>query len=317
MDRVLLIIDDIQYSRHVEITLRKVGFDVEALTNEFNLAETILTFNPDYIICRGNTNRLSVHSVGRKLKDASTKFFGKVFLIFPEGYKITPEDVTKLRMDMILFDPLSTLKLAMHLFAFSQQDFETVRDKLLKFAITDNVFRNYEQGILKSIGKTLDAEIQIISSMQALPISGESEKVEIKGAEKSQDEDLLFAAEQFLAVEPQGENRPITEQEPDYTPSSLPAFPKPEPLSKEAIVRINREIQGVAEELPLRIEHYTILLKDVDQNLAIGLKRRQARAETAKLHLELMNEQKTDEKREKSHHDEKVRFTQALFQKKK
>ena len=60
MDRVLLIIDDIQYSRHVEMTLRKVGFDVESLSNEFNLAETILTFNPDYVICRGNTNRLSV-----------------------------------------------------------------------------------------------------------------------------------------------------------------------------------------------------------------------------------------------------------------
>ena len=253
MDRVLLIIDDIQYSRHVEMTLRKVGFDVEALSNEFNLAETILTFNPDYVICRGNSNRLSVHSVGRKLKDASTKFFGKVFLIFPEGYKITPDDVTKLRMDMMLFDPLSTLKLAMHLFAFSQQDFETVRDKLLKFAITDNTFRNFEQGILKSIGKTLDAEIQIISSMENLPISTESENVEVKGAVATQDEDLLFAADQFSVIQPQSETKPVTEQEPDYAPQSVPAFPKPDSLSEEAIIRINMEIQAVAGELPLRL----------------------------------------------------------------
>lgn len=316
MDRVLLIIDDIQYSRHVEMTLRKAGFDVESLSNEFNLAETILTFNPDYVICRGNTNRLSVHSVGRKLKDAATKFFGKVFLIFPEGYKITPEDITKLRMDMMLFDPLSTLKLAMHLFAFSQQDFEAVRDKLLKFAITDNTFRNYEQGILKSIGKTLDSEIQIISSMQALPISAENETIEIKGAEKSAGDDLLLAAENLTVGEPQSESEPTIEQEPDYTPSSRPTFPEPEPLSKEAIMRISMEIQGVEEELPLRIDHYTHLLREVDQNLATGLKKRQARAETAKLHLELMNEQKTDEKKQKSHHDDKVRFAQAMFSKK-
>lgn len=317
MDRVLLIIDDIQYSRHVEITLRKVGFDVESLGNEFNLAETILTFNPDYVICRGNTNRLSVHSVGRKLKDASTKFFGKVFLIFPEGYKITPDDVTKLRMDLMLFDPLSTLKLAMHLFAFSQQDFETVRDKLLKFAITDNTFRSYEQGILKSIGKTLDAEIQIISSMEGLSISGESDAIEVKGTtEKDQDEDLVQAAERLLTVEPQSKTKAATEQEPDYNPASVPAFPKPESLTEEIIIKINMEIQAVAEELPLRTDHYTILLREVDQNLASGLKKRQARAETTKLHLELMNENKTDEKRQKTQHDEKVRFTQALFQKK-
>ncbi len=317
MDRVLLIIDDIQYSRHVEITLRKVGFDVETLSNEFNLGETILMFNPDYVICRGNTNRLSAHSVGRKLKDSSTKFFGKVFLIFPEGYKITPEDVTKLRMDLMLFDPLSTLKLAMHLFAFSQQDFETVRDKLLKFAITDTTFRNYEQGILKSIGKTLDAEIQIISSMEGLSISGESDIIEVKDTnEKPQDEDLFFAAEKFLPVEPQSKTKAATEQEPDYIPSSVPAFPQPATISEESIIRINMEIHAVAEELPLRIDHYTILLREVDQNLAIGLKKRQARAETAKLHLELMYENKTDEKRQKTQHDLKVQFAQALFQKK-
>ncbi len=317
MDRVLLIIDDIQYSRHVEITLRKVGFDVETLGNEFNLSETILTFNPDYVICRGNTSRLSVHSIGRKLKDSSAKFFGKVFLIFPENYKITPDDVTKLRMDMILFDPLSTLKLAMHLFAFSQQDFETVRDKLLKFAITDNTFRNYEQGILKSAGKTLDTEIQIISNMEGLSISGESNTIEVKGtAEQTQDEYLVLAAEQFLTIEPQSETKAATEQESDYKPSSVPAFPKPAALTEEAVIRINMEIQAVSEELPLRIDHYTILLREIDQNLAVGLKKRQARAETAKLHLELMNENKTDEKREKTQHDLKVQFAQALFQKK-
>ena len=325
MDRVLLIIDDIQYSRHVEMTLRKVGFDVEALSNEFNLAETILTFNPDYVICRGNTNRLSVHSVGRKLKEASTKFFGKVFLIFPEGYKITPEDVTKLRMDMMLFDPLSTLKLAMHLFAFSQQDFETVRDKLLKFAITDTVFRNYEQGILKGVGKTLDSEIQIISSMQNLSVNFDPEVLEVTGADEAKEsDDLHFAAEQLLANEPQNEkisetiSETITgtEQESDYTPSSVPSFPDTDSLSEEIIIRINMEIQAIESELPLRIDTYNHVLKDVEQDIKVGLLKRQTRSESKKLHGDLMNEQKTDEIKEKTHHDEKIRFADALFRKK-
>lgn len=164
MDRVLLIIDDIQYSRHVEMTLRKVGFEVEAINNEFNVNETLLTYNPDYIICRGNSNRLSVLNVARKLKEGS-RFNGKVVLIFPEGFKLSPDDLIQMKMDLLLFEPMSTLRLAVHLFSFSSADFEFVKDKLLKFAITDNQFRNYEQTILKSAGMTFDSEIQYVSSM--------------------------------------------------------------------------------------------------------------------------------------------------------
>lgn len=310
MDRVLLIIDDIQYSRHVEMTLRKVGFDVEVLGNEFNLAETILTFNPDYVICRGNTARLSVHSVGRKLKDASTKFFGKVFLIFPDGYKITPEDVTKLRVDLMLFDPISTLKLAMHLFAFSKQDFETVRDKLLKFAITDTAFRNYEQQILRSIGKTIDSEIQVISSMEGLPETGE---LTVRSSSEFAVEMDKEEVDKLVPDEP-----PIIsdEQVPDYSPASEPAFGQPESLSEEVITKINMEIQALEEELPLRIDQYKHTAKDIHQDMSLGLKKRQTRIESNKLHLDLLNEQKTDEKKEKTHHDEKIRFAQAMFKKK-
>lgn len=315
MDRVLLIIDDIQYSRHVEMTLRKVGFDVEVLGNEFNLAETILTFNPDYVICRGNTARLSVHSVGRKLKDASTKFFGKVFLIFPDGYKITPEDVTKLRVDLMLFDPISTLKLAMHLFAFSKQDFETVRDKLLKFAITDTAFRNYEQQILKSIGRTIDSEIQVISSMEGLPETGE---LTVRGNSEFAVEMDKEEVDKLIPDEPIKDEPQVVSDEPvsDYSPASEPAFAQPESLPEEVITKINMEIQTLEEELPLRIDQYKHATKEIQQDLSLGLKKRQTRIESNKLHLDLLNEQKTDEKKEKTHHDEKIRFAQAMFKKK-
>lgn len=308
-----MIIDDIQYSRHVEMTLRKVGFDVEVLNNEFNLAETILTFNPDYVICRGNTSRLSVHSVGKKLKDSSTKFFGKVFLIFPEAYKITPDDVTKLRMDLMLFDPLSTLKLAMQLFSFSDQDFEFVRDKLLKFAITDTVFRNYEQGILKSIGKTIDSEIQIISSMEELPVK-DAEILNVSEPTKAVIEEEVKISAKPLIAEPLSESR--TQPVSDYNPASTPSFPEPESISDETIMKINLEIQAVEEELPLRIDTYNHMMKEVVQDLSKGLPKRQTKKETNKLHVELLNDQKTDEKKVKKHHDQKIEFAEALFKKK-
>lgn len=59
MDRVLIACDQIQYANHLEMTLRKVGFEVETMTTEFNISEKLLTFNPDMIIVRGQSNKLS------------------------------------------------------------------------------------------------------------------------------------------------------------------------------------------------------------------------------------------------------------------
>lgn len=308
MDRVLLIIDDIQYSRHLEMTLRKVGFDVESINNEFNLSESILTFNPDYIIGRGNTNRLSVQSVGRKLKESSSKFNGKVILIFPENHKVSPEELILLKVDLMLFDPMSTLKLAMHLFSFSENDFEFVKDKLLKFAITDNQFRNYEQQILKNAGLTIDSEIQVISSMDRIPISNEKKIYS--------DLDLLDDdAQSNILVHEQADSSE-SDIKPHIKYDSQPLFPQPADLSVETILKINEEIQSLEQELPLRIDTYNHATKEAAHDLSVGHNKRLAKKASSKLHADLLNEQKTDEKSEQKLHDEKIRFAQALFKKK-
>ena len=123
MDRVLLVIDDIQYSRHIEMTLRKVGFDVETINNEYNITDSILSYNPDYIVCRGISNRMSTLNVGKKIRESSGKYTGRVILIFAEGYKVSVDDLVKLRPDLLLFEPISTMKLAIYLFSFSKNDY--------------------------------------------------------------------------------------------------------------------------------------------------------------------------------------------------
>ena len=169
MDRVLLIIDDIQYSRHLEMTMRKVGFEVEVTATEFNLKEVLLSFNPDFVVCRGSNNRLSAVNVGKKLKDSNILSGDtKIILILPEGAKVSHEELSSMRMDVLLFDPISTFRVITYLFSASQEHFEMVKEKLLKFAITDAQFRNYEQSLLKNAGVTLDSEIQIISGMTEL-----------------------------------------------------------------------------------------------------------------------------------------------------
>lgn len=323
MDRVLLIIDDIQYSRHVEMTLRKVGFDVESINNEFSINDTILTFNPDYIICRGNSSRLSTLNVGRKLKESSSKFNGKVVLVFPDGLKISPDDLIRLKMDLLLFEPISTLRLAVHLFSMAGGDFEFIKDKLLKFAITDNQFRNYEQQVLKNAGLTIDSEIQIISSMDHLPAftsiqttealpkteqANNSQHIKSDTVESKSDPVIQEGALDLA--------RTAYEVEGDSLAKEEPIFPEPEQLSGETIQAISQEIQTVEDELPLRIESYNRAIGKVDQDLKVGLKKRQTKKASNKLHKDLIDDGKADKKSEQQQNDERVRFATALFKKK-
>jgi hypothetical protein len=269
MDRVLLIIDDSQYSRHLEMTLRKVGFDVESINNEFNINDSILSFNPDFIICRGNSKRLSTLNVGQKLKDSISKYKGKTVLIFSEGSKFSADDLIKLKLDLLLFEPISTLRLAVHLISMAGGDFEFIKDKLLKFAITDNQFRNYEQQLLSSAGLTIDSEIQILSSMDLLP---------------------AFSGIQTTQIRPDS----------DLVPE----------------MQINQEIQTVEQELAFRIDSYNQEIKKVDQDLKAGLKKRQTKKASNKLHKDLIEEGKADKINQQEQIDEKVRFANALFKKK-
>lgn len=313
MDRVLLVIDDIQYSRHIEMTLRKVGFDVETINNEYNITDSILSYNPDYIVGRGISNRMSTLNVGKKIRESSGKYAGKVILIFAEGYKVSVDDLVKLRPDLLLFEPISTMKLAIHLFSFSKNDFETIKDKLLKFAITDNQFRNYEQQILRNVGQTLDSEIQIISSMSALPAIPVGPQVSsVKKPE------VAVKIEAVLADNDEVESVQIIQPSQKFVEESLfPVEPTEtfDPMSDIA-ERISKELRMAAKELPLRIDTYNHIIKKIDQDLKVGLKKRQTKKEVVKLRKDLMNEKKIDKESEKELGDEKIRFVQALFKKK-
>jgi len=276
MDRVLLIIDDIQYSRHIEMTLRKVGFDVESINNEFNMSDRILSFNPNYIICRGSSSRLTTLNVGRKLKDSNSKFTGKAILVFQEGVKVSADDLIQLKMDLLLFEPVSTLRMVVYLFSFSEHNYEFIKDKLLKFAITDNQFRNYEQLILKKAGLTIDSEIQIVSGMEYKGSVATSSRKADEGFLSSQTEDL----------------------------------------SPESIKRLNQELIVAEKELPLRIDTYNRIVKNVELKEDSSLKKRQTKKAADQLRKDLINEKKTDIKFEQDLNEEKIRFTNALFSKK-
>lgn len=285
MDRVLLVFDDLQYSGHLEMTLRKVGFDTETITNEYNLSEKLLTFNPDYIIVKGSSSRVSGIQIGKKLKE-SVKYSGKVILIFPQDLKPKPDELIKLRMDLLLFEPISALRLVGHLLTLTTQDREVIMDKLLRIAHTDSQFRQNEQQIIKNTGASIDSEIQLISAslnLKADPVV-------------TLDENSI---QSFLNPQTQA------------TPSSPGLDPKlNEKINPEYIKNLKEELQTLSSELPLRIETYNRAIKTVDQELKKGLSKRHTKLAAKKSNLETSSEEKTDRD------GERKKFVNALWKKK-
>lgn len=329
MDRVLLVIDDIQYCRHVEMTLRKMGFDVESINNEFNLSDSVISYNPDYIVCKGNSSRLSAVNVGKKLKESNLKFSGKVILILANGLNLAPDELIKMKMDLLFFEPMSTLKLAISLFSLTGGEVEFVKDKMLKFAITDTQFRNFEQQLLRSAGITLDAEIEAISEMNQFSSSLSPANIPKEGRSEAEPEKSRKIIIEKSAAVPaddevfhlRGENGSEEVQyvqggsDPEELSSAVPASGQSADNANVAGQKLRSEITEMESELPLRIDSYNRAINNVDQNLKGGLKKRHTKANSKQLRKDLIAERKTDIKLEEEQDAARMRFARALFKK--
>lgn len=295
MDRVLLVIDDIQYNRQVEMTLRKLGFEVESVNNEFSMNEPLLAFNPDYIVVKGQGQRLNTLSVAKKLRE-SNNHNNKVILVFPENLEVSSEELFKIRADLILNEPISTLRLVMYLISLSGLNIEFVKEKLLKYAITDSLFRAGEQQLLKSAGVTIDSEIELISN--------------IENIEQLNPQQNLVNKNKVQEAPPEVESAVIVIHQDKADEDSLQYI-----VSDEAKQRLQDELTQSQGELALRIDTYNRLIKGVDQDLKVGLKKRQTKKESNQLHKDLRAENKADKNSEKAMDSERIQFTKALFKK--
>ncbi len=288
MDRVLLVFDDLQYAGHLEMTLRKVGFDTETITNEYNLSDKLLSFNPDFIIVKGNSSRVSGLQVGKKLKE-SVKYSGRVILIFPEDLKPKPDELIKLRMDLLLFEPLSALRLVAHLMTLTNGDQDTIMDKLLRIAHTDTQFRQSEQQIIKTTGASIDVEIQFITSR----MKGKATTTETLDENSIQS----FYDPNFI----DGKAKTSPDLDTSYKPVIDPAF----------IKSVNEEVLSAKDELPLRIETYNRVINTVDQDLKIGLSKRHTKKSARESESITLPDEKTDRD------EARKKFVTALWKKEK
>lgn len=169
MDRVLIISDEVVFTSHVEKTLIEVGFEVSLLASENGLQQLIEDFKPDIVVVKGGSAKLSSLRIGQTLKEI-IKFQGKVILILTKNQNIDPNDINRVKMDYLLFEPVGAVKVVSHVLNLMTEHREVIRGRLQKIAESDATFRKNEEKFMVS-GKSVEQEM--------IHVTGKTDKTEI------------------------------------------------------------------------------------------------------------------------------------------
>ena len=141
MSKVLLIYENYTELNSVQFTLQKVGFDCIGISTEFGTAEQVISFNPDVVIACGKGGKVTTVGVGRRLKEMP-RWTGKAILIFASDHQPKPEDLIKIRMDMVLEAPVENIRLIQALAKLTHQDDQALIEKLLKAVTPENTSKD-------------------------------------------------------------------------------------------------------------------------------------------------------------------------------
>ncbi|AZZ36438.1 hypothetical protein CIK05_06420 [Bdellovibrio sp. qaytius] len=165
MDRVLIVSEEVVFASHVEKTLVEVGFEVALQNNENGLQQKILDFKPEIIVVKGGSAKLSSLRVGQTLKEV-IKYTGKVILILNKNQNIDPNDINRVKMDYLLFEPVGAVKVVSHVLNLMTEHKEAIRGRLNKIAENDQAFRDREEKFMVS-GKNADHEMVHVTGKAA------------------------------------------------------------------------------------------------------------------------------------------------------
>jgi DNA-binding response OmpR family regulator len=152
--RVLLVFDDFNELSLTETYLKKVGFDVEGISNEARIYDYILSFNPQIMVVCGGGSKVSSVSVGQKLKDG-LRFNGKSVIIMPNGVRPRVSEMIKIKSDVMLEAPFEPEKLIQALAKLAAFDPIIMLEKFAKARMNDpELEQKLTQAKKATIGQT-------------------------------------------------------------------------------------------------------------------------------------------------------------------
>ena len=136
MIRTLLVIDDYNEMIYLQTLLKKMGFDVDALSNSRKFADTLLGFNPKVIIMTAFGKKVDGLSLTNSIVKRSG--FPKVYLIKGPGQLFTNGELNDEKIDKILESPVNNLNLIKAICEHETNlNFENLSNKLSNLLTSD------------------------------------------------------------------------------------------------------------------------------------------------------------------------------------
>lgn len=308
MSKILLVYDDFAELTALDSSLKKVGFDVVGLTNEFTIKDQIVSFNPEILICFGNSSRVSSLSVGKKLKEM-TRWQGITILIFPAEYDIPPDEIVKIRMDMMLEAPVPLTRIIQIIAKLSGLDEQSVIDKLVNSFVSEKsalVNVSNIQNVKEKpspVSKASEPSIETEAPRTIEENQPESSKSEAEGAVKKRYSDPFQELMQELSGEPP-EKKTFEEKEKAAEKSSSIE------LTDEEREKIKKQVEEHRPNLGDRLKQYSQITVTTSIYPQSMIKKVRVK--------KLFNEIKKDwDKEDLTRQDDyRIEFVKALFKKK-
>lgn len=319
MSKILLVYDDFAELNATELSLKKSGFDVIGLTNEYTVKDQIVAFNPEILVGFGNSQRVNSLSVGKKIKEMN-RWTGKSILIFPKGYDLAAEELIRMRMDMLLESPISVIRLIQIICKLLKLDEKQVIEKLAKSFAKDRnddlAYASYDSDTVKVI-QNIQGELEQLGAEK-----GSTQNIPID-MERTEKEPLLEPKKSFFEIEPE-EN--LVKKQTDEDPfaaliselsGGLPKQAKEDSASEDILdfnvvgQQIKDEIATSATKLTEKIKRYTLLTQEIQLSPESTIKKVKAKKQ--------VNDLKKDWNTDELDDQDKIRreFVTELFKPKK
>lgn len=244
MSKVLLVYEDYADLMTVDATLKRVGFDVLGISSEYSLADQMLGFNPDVVVGSGRAGKVTTLGVGKRLKEM-TRWPGKSVLIFPPNFKPSPQDLLKLRVDMILESPVPPMRLVQVIARLLGQDENLILERLNKMTM-DNTGKANTIGGAGGMRSNTDGEAVFVrgstedgeegDAPERIEEDSERRRVEFRFGEKMKADHVPAAGFKIAAEEPGFADVDLSALERELTGGGAPEPERIEPSLEEAFL---------------------------------------------------------------------------------
>lgn len=257
MSKILLVYEDYAELMKLDASLKRVGFDVLSITNEFSLSQQMLAFNPDLVVGSGKGSKVSAQSLGKRLKEMA-RWSGKVILIFPPNHRPSPQDLLALRSNMILEAPVPTPRLLSVISVLLDLDEVQILERYQKAQVAEKALTDAEaimiKGTLQGYGD-LRAEEAGFEHFRGDPSESNPAEV-IKEAQRKAQEDIDKAHK--ASAEKVAKYKEITK---DIKLSPKSTITRVEAHQRQQELAADNDGQNVQEQDELRKEFTKALFK--------------------------------------------------------